>query len=525
MSSTIKTENEKHSRYASRIDLYYSLLLVILIALCFVIASDSTASDFAHWFILPVLISGIILGVGVIRWFRGKTDILDPTSILSLLGFHLFFIAPLLHVSLDWQLTSGYRQPDNWTPWLGKMAVLNLLGIVLFILTSFFIKNSALVSISHSGARTVWKLHHKRFLLAIGTAMALSLILQVRVYQQFGGITNYINSAVVARDSSFQGMGAIFLFSESFPILFMMLYAVLAQRHKQLRNWPALTLVLVIFFILCLFFGGLRGSRSNTIWSLFWGLGIIHFTVRRIAKHHIALGLCFLMLFMYIYGFYKVGGLDTLNSALSGAQERSSLEQESGRTWQALLLADFGRSDVQAAMLYILTQPNNDYEYAFGKTYLAGVSILLPSPVRPNIQPDKIEAGTNLFFGHNSYDPVGPRTIESSKVYGLAGESMLNFGPLSVPYTAIPFAILIGWISRCFADWRQSKDVRILLLPALINFGFIVLISDFDNNTFFLVKNITFPFLIIFLGSQKGTLRLSDFVPHRKEIQNLKNNI
>ena len=40
--------------------------------------------------------------------------------------------------------------------------------------------------------------------------MALSLILQVRVYQQFGGITNYINSAVVARDSSFPGDGSNF---------------------------------------------------------------------------------------------------------------------------------------------------------------------------------------------------------------------------------------------------------------------------------------------------------------------------
>ena len=68
-------------------------------------------------------------------------------------------------------------------------------------------------------------------------------------------------------------------------------------------------------------------------------------------------------------------------------------------------------SDVQAAMLYILTQPNNDYEYASGKTYLAGVSkITLAKPsLRPNIQPDKIEAGTNLFFGHNRYHPVGPK--------------------------------------------------------------------------------------------------------------------
>jgi hypothetical protein len=500
---SISTRLEGRDYSISFKDVFCSVVAAIVIYLGFVITSGYTAKNFSHWFILPVMVSGIIIGVEVVKWFRGKTDIFDPIGILSLLSFHLFFIAPLLHVSLDWRITSEYRQPDNWLPWLGGMATLNLAGILLFILCNYFFNKLFASPVNCRRRQSAWKLHQRRFLLVIGVAMAISFILQVRVYQQFGGITNYINSAVVARDGSFQGMGLMFLFSESFPILFMLLYAVLAQRHKTLQSWPTLTLVLILFFILCLFFGGLRGSRSNTIWSLFWALGIIHFTIRHVSKQQIALGICFLLLFMYTYGFYKAGGLDTLNSAFSGSQERSSVEAESGRTWQALLLADFGRSDVQAAMLYLLSQPNNDYQYAFGKTYLAGVSILLPRPIRPNIEPDKIEAGTNLFFGHNSYDPVRPRTVVSSKVYGLAGESMLNFGPLSAPYAAIPFAVLINWINNTYIDWKQSKDVRILLLPALINFGFIVLISDTDNNTFFLLKNISFPLLILFLGSRK----------------------
>ena len=57
-------------------------------------------------------------------------------------------------------------------------------------------------------------------------------------------------------------------------------------------------------------FGGLRGSRSQTVWSLFWATGIIHLWIRPLSKRFIAAGVCFLVAFMYLYGFYKGLGHD-----------------------------------------------------------------------------------------------------------------------------------------------------------------------------------------------------------------------
>ncbi|MFB2836052.1 hypothetical protein [Floridanema evergladense] len=489
------TQNSLHIRTVDKDSAIVSLCLSLLIVLVFIQTSD----QFLHWFLFPVTLCGILIGIDAIDWFRGRLSIFDPVGIIGLLGFHFFFLAPLFHVSWDFWMGGDTTPPPDWRPWIGWMAILNFLGIWIYR----FSRNLAFQSTKNPAKQIVWQLNRRRFIPILCLALMFSAVLQLLVYQKFGGISNYIEAATRAAnregEGEFAGSGIIFLFSESFPILAMMGFALFAQKNKKMRNWTILILVLLVFIVLQMLFGGLRGSRSNTIWALFWGAGIIHFWIRRITKKEIAIGLVFMVIFMYIYGFFKTGGLEGLNKALEGQEERASLEKKSGRSWQGLVLQDLGRSDVQAFVLYRLMQHDSDYQYAWGRTYYAAFSMLVPSIFWPDKPPDKIKEGTEAQFGMGSYHP---QLWASSKVYGLAGETMLNFGPIMIPFAFIFLGVIVGNVRRFLFTW-QAADVRLILLPFLVNYCFVILVGDLDNQIYFLLKNGGFPFIVLLLSSEK----------------------
>jgi hypothetical protein len=387
------------------------------------------------------------------------------------------------------------------------MAILNFMGLCMYRVA----RNTGTIPTKHQfKTKTVWTINQKLFPPIMLCALLLSGVLQVLTYQKFGGVMNYISAATSqnAEDASlFKGMGILFIVSESFPIVAMMGFAIWAQKHKKLRTLPALIGVLIVFFVLQLFFGGLRGSRSNTIWALFWALGIIHFWLRKVSKKVIAVGLVLLVLFMYVYGFFKSGGVESVQNALQ--EDRSAAEEKSGRTWKGLLLGDLGRSDVQAFVLYRIVRHNTDYEYAWGRTYFAGTLILIPSAILPNKPPNKYLEGTDVMSGKGSYNPQEPGRLVSSKVYGLAGEAMLNFGPLAVPFVFIVLGLMVGRVKRCLVTW-DSSDIRLLLLPMMVNFCFVVLVSDLDNDIFFLFKNGGIPVFVIWRCSKIKVIDCED---------------
>jgi len=475
---------------------FISFFLTLSILIEFLPRSE----QYWHWFVIPVALSGILIGIDAVDWFRGRLNIFDPVGILGLLGFHFFFLAPLLHVRWDSWLEPWYTPPPDWRPWLGYMAILNFMGLCIYRLS----RSPGITPAKHQSKRKIiWTVNQKRFIPVLTIFLLLSAALQVLTYQKFGGVMNYINAATStspdADSSQFQGMGMIFIVSESFPILAMMGFAVYAQKYKRLRTLPVLIGVLMVFLVLQMFFGGLRGSRSNTIWALFWALGMIHFWLRKVSKKEIAVGLVLLVLFMYVYGFFKSGGVESVQNAL---QDRSATEEKSGRTWKGLLLGDLGRSEVQAFVLYRIVRHNSDYEYAWGRTYFAGTIILIPSAILPNKPPNKYLEGTDVMSGKGSYNPQEPGRWVASKVYGLTGEVMLNFGPLPVPLAFIVLGVMVGRVKRCLVTW-DSGDIRLLLLPVMVNFCFVVLISDLDNDIFFLLKNAGFPILLICLIHKK----------------------
>lgn len=449
----------------------------------------------AHWFIIPVLLCGVLIGIDAVDWFRGRLDLLDPAGIIGLLGVHFFFLAPLLHVT--WDSWMRYvNPPPDWRDWLGGMAVVNTAGLVLYQCA----RRRAAVWGQHTMKEAFWQLNRNRLLWAAGCALMLSGALQIWIYAQQGGIIGYIEqfsrSIGNAELPLFKDMGWIFMVSESFPILGMVCFAVSVGRLRTARTWLVITLVLLAFFVLQMVFGGLRGSRGNTVWALFWAFGIIHFWIRPLNRTLVFLGICFLIAFMYLYGFYKGLGKDTWTIFEAGTIPAEA-SIKTGRTLDGMLLGDLGRSDVQAFLLYRLSMPDRDYQYAWGRTYLASATLLIPRALWPDRPPGKVKQGTDAQYGAGSWDE---EKWSSSLVYGLAGEAMLNFGPLAVPFAYLIFGVIVGRLQHFFSKLRRW-DTRLLLYPFLVNTCFSMLQGDSDNLLFNTIKGGLVPTLVVWFGS------------------------
>jgi hypothetical protein len=475
---------------ASATSLSISFLLSALTVCGFLVASE----QIAHWFVIPVLLCGVLTGWDAVNGLRGRMDLFDPATLIGLFGFHFFFLAPLLHVACDLWTVRYIEPPADWRDWLGGMAFVNAGGLLLYRVA----RQRAAAWGQNTSSTTIWRQERRRLLGGVGVGLLLSVALQAWVYARTGGISGFVDAFTASitappSQAGFTGMGGIFMLSETFPILVMICYATYVERTGIARSQPVILLVLFGFFVLKMLFGGLHGSRSNTIWALLWAAGIIHFWVRPLSRTFVFAGVCFLVTFMYFYGFYKNHGSDALS-----AFKESSSSAESDANWKEIVLGDLGRADVQAFILYRLSMRDRDYQYAWGRTYLASLSLFIPRAIWPDRPPLKVKEGTEALYGAGTY-------VEdewwSSLVYGLGGETMLNFGPIAVPFAYLVFGLLVGRLQRFL--WKlHHGDTRLLLYPFLLIICFMALQHDSDNLLFMFVKEGFVPGLIVLFGSR-----------------------
>ena len=199
-------------------------------------------------------------------------------------------------------------------------------------------------------------------------------------------------------------MGWQFLIAESFPC-FLAIFVLVYQRKTLVQApWTPIALMGAAFFVTKLLFGGLRGSRSNTVWAIFWLVGAVHLWVKPVPRRFLTIGAAFLVVFMYIYGFYKQEGTAAL-AIIQSRDEMQSTSEKTGRTLDVALLGDLARSEVQAYELYRLAAVR-DYDYASGATYISALTVLVPKSIRPDSDPIQTRKGyggaarkRNLFAG------------------------------------------------------------------------------------------------------------------------------
>jgi hypothetical protein len=446
--------------------------------------------EFQHWFLLPVLICGILSGADAFRWLRGQVDIFDPLGILGLYGLHFFFLAPLLHVSLNcWTIEAVGL--DDWRTWLGVMASFNAAGLIIYHWTERWFANS--VKSSRRNVRYC-QLAKEPLRICLPMFLLLTAAIQFGIFISYGGLDGYILQFEI-QSEGFEKMGWLFMISESFPILSMIGFVAYYKCNKIQASWKIVLMALVIFISIKILFGGLRGARSNIVFTLFWAVGLVHLWIKPISRKAILLSLPVMLAFMYIYGFYKAGGREGVQVAIQSADARVIMVQQYQRSLEGTILGDFGRSDIQAFLLFRFSDPGSDCEYALGNTYLQAFYLFIPRNIWPD-RPDGVaKAGTEAIFGRGTYDR---QTNRSSKIYGLAGEAILNFGPFSIPLAFGALGLLVGWVRRKMVTWSVD-DVRAMMLPMLALLCVIVLTADLDNAIYFCLHFCLVPSVLLSL--------------------------
>jgi len=368
------------------------------------------------------------------------------------------------------------------------VAGLNAAGLVVYRLSRYWAERHL-----PSGTTSIWRIDPQRFWPRVLLLLAATGILQAAVYAKFGGIAGYIHTILDLQDAeAVQGMGWILTLCETFPAFAIMAWAVAARSQPWLRSWAAIAAMLVCFFAIQLLFGGLRGSRGNTIWGLVGAIGIVHLFVRPISRRMLAAGAVTGLIFLYFYGFIKGAGVEGLE-AIYDSTSREEIARKTGRNMDMVLLGDLGRSDVQAFLVYRLSQGDNSFHYALGRSYFGAVASLVPSALWRDKPPTKVKEGTDAQWGEGAYESFG---VRSSRQYGIAGEALLNFGIWSIP---LAFAVL-GFataVVRRFMSRLVEGDARNFVVPLLSLSCVLLLVMDSENILLFLLKGVLIPLIAL----------------------------
>jgi hypothetical protein len=442
-----------------------------------------------HWFILPAMACGILAGVDIVRWLRGRLELFDPRTIIAGLAFYGFFIAPILHVIWDrFGVGDEMVMFGDWRPWLGGMAALNALGLLVYRLAH----NQAFSRAAPS--RVSWRINRKKFYPVFAFALALSIAGVVTYLWQLGGISGVVD-AYEKNQEAFVGKGWLLVFAWPIAILsfIVVVYLWTDQNKKDRYRLSTGMLLMSVAGIAHFALLGWYGSRCATVWALFWMAGVIHYRFRKLPAKMMAIGLIFLITFMYFYGFYKEQKRDSLDVLRSP----SMWLEPSGysRDLKYLLLGDLARADSNAFILHNLVKDPGDYDYRWGLTYAGGLAILIPTQIWRDRPYFKVDAGTEAQFGKTA-------AWASSRVYGLSGEALLNFGPLGVICIFALFGSILGWHRKKLASWDRG-DARMYLAPFFALMFLVALISDSDNLVFAAVTQGALVTTAIFLASQK----------------------
>jgi len=480
------------------------VIISAVVCLLFVMFMGAAKPILLHWFLIPLFACGVIIGADAVGWFRSRWDVLDPKGIIGLLGFYFFFISPMLFIF--WEVDVAYViNPLDWRPWYGLTAFMNLIGLICYnIFQRWSFNKSGPYKISH------WEIIPGRAVVVAPLAFLAAFIGQTIYLAAFGGWSGIMAWREYGTGIGIRGMGPFMILGHSLPPLLLIALTIVYVKIGARRKVSLITAILLLLaFLACQFYvGGLHGSRSIIAWGLFWAVGIIHFFWRRLSIKWMLIGMIPFLLFIYVYGFYKTLGRQAFG-LFTGEATIESLAAESKRSFQGMLLGDLTRADIQAAFTYTLVAKTREYDYRFGKTYLFGLIAYVPYwmlPPKPYIW-SKEAAGTEVQRGKGSYDRYVPGR-RSTRVYGLAGEAMLNFGLIGVPFFFAIWGYLIGRFRRKLLA-RYPTDAFLFLVPIFINLAFVTLVADSDNLMYFLIDKIMIPFLVVRMMCTKQTFWVS----------------
>ena len=417
-------------------------------------AATAWSTGASPWSLVALGVCGALEAPTLLRWLRGKCDPLDPKALATLLIFHNTFVAPQLHLVWDWY-TPLIRVPDDPAAWFGRLALLNA-GSLLCLEAAY--RAATAWPVRPSALRPASR---RRLFAALGVSAFVAFVAKAYFLGQMGGLGAMI-SAYETRDASFAGTGWVLMLAWPFFLLVLLAWmtAMYARPHGRRPSLLAVVVLLVVFAVGHFAWDGLRGSRLSTLGAVFIAAAYCHLLVRRWRVSLVVAGVAATVAFSFAYNFYKGAGRSGIADALSGTSGFIGVQQQTGRNFGWLLLGDLARADIQMEILSTLYEGNPDYQLKLGSAYV-GAAVFIPRSIWPTRPRGPQEAYSEL---QNGSIAVREGEVPNSRVFGLPGETLLNFGWMGVPVAYALFGLMLGTFRNAVAR-LQPGDGRLLLVP------------------------------------------------------------
>jgi len=468
-------------------------ILAVAIVLFVDVAMVALSPLCRHWFMLPITICAILNLVDGIAWVRRQYDVFDPKPLAALILFQTMYVAPLIHVSMDFHREHFVVPREEWPYWYGCMACLWAGGMILYKIMQKKVFEKA------KPVKVYWQLDSHRFNTALLWAIAISGVMSAVLQFYMGGARKGAESR--SGEAALQ-LSWIMMLADPLPMLLAMGAIRYLTDARRQRAMFVMALLLGGFLVVQFVLAGLRGSRSTTVFALFMVAAIAHQRLRAINPGWILVGLVFFVAAGYYYLFFKRLG-DIGWQATSGGAMRRSLERRAGINLTGVFTTDIARADIQTYLYYRLARHGDRYRLRWGGTYLSSAMTIIPRAIWPTKPRGKIEAGTNLLYGEGAYGTT--RRRGSTHVYGLVGEAMMNFGRASVPFMLGLFGALMGWYRRKLLS-IDRLDARHFFFPVLTLSVFVLPFGDSDNTVFTLLRSGMLPTLATLYASTRFRL-------------------
>lgn len=462
-----------------------TLIVDLLMLLVFNIPFD--------WYLIPVSLCGILSTYQIIYIFGVTNEFGLRLPLVFYFYCTLWFgcyFAPLLHFALNFWLifNNSLVLPKHWEPYVLIIGTLNAIGLGIFIYAYKYFYGTA-------------RAHKKVYLLLsalkinyVYALCIISFVCQVIVYAKLGGISGFISTYETrSEDQGFAGFGLLFIISEFFPIALIFLFYIKALYSPLLRKGKSVMIFLVLLFVACMLFGGLRGSRSNTILTMLHACMVIHYFIRKFQVKEMVIGVFMLISFMYVYKFYKQGGSEAVSAYTEGTLDVS--EDKYNFNVFEMLLTDFARGDIQPYLVY--RYQNSNYKPKLGATYIGGLIHYVPGVDKESLTTKKT-AATELLYDYNGK----VKGFYTTRIFGLLGEYILNFGYYSAFLIFLPLAFFIARLDKWVYSLTQT-DVRNFIAPLWILFIVFLFSADLDNVIFFFMKRMLLIIVMLSLVSGK----------------------
>ena len=472
-----------------------SLSLLISLAVAVIFTIDSVVENFLM--LVPILLVGTLYIYETIYTINHKLELFSGVSILSIFGIGFFFIVPLFQY--HWDYWPSMPSPRDLREWSSIWSVYCILG---FFLIAFGIK---LGSKNEKKNNVKISLDIKKFNILSLLALAICLAAQVFVLVKFGGLSGYLNAYEMRIQESLQGynpyegMGFLFTFSESFPNVLTLLIIVNLKDKPWAKSLKVFLLLCVLLLAVNLIFGGLRGSRSTTIWSLFWFLVTYHMYIHRVSFKILMILGAFMFSFMSVYTLFKFGGTEGLEGLWDESVKQEIFDRKHVEdSDKQLIVRDAGRTDVQAYILKTFWQ--NEQEPSLGRTLVGVLFRSKISFIFPSKPTTAVKEKSEIFRG--GYSEYNYTTL----LAGGFGEYVINFGPIFGIIFFPLLGIYTGIIDR-LSKKGSISDVYNLIYPILLLVVIQLLMSDSNVISEFIFRYLLIPATVIVLSSTRKNLK------------------